>query len=174
MVPGWVFTPGESAQEQIRVEEAAYTAAIRCHAARGDRIRFFRCALRSARPRTLSLCGLRQHALRFECEIRFRDGLAELLGSHRCRECAREKRFQRGGIANRSEMRALRRAFWARFHGRAGADGLAVLHEFRGAALCPSKKLGCEKYLSRNGCCSSRGRMSMRSALPSVPTNNLR
>src|SRR5260370_38340338 len=119
MVPGWVFTPGESAQEQIRVEEAAYTAAIRCHAARGDRIRFFRCALRSARPRTLLLRGLRQHALRFECEIRFRDGLAELLGSHRCGEWARAKGFQPSLIATRSERRTLQRACGVLFHRRA-------------------------------------------------------
>src|SRR5467141_539910 len=37
--------------------------------------------------------GLRQRALRFEGEIRLRDGLAELLGSHRRGKCAREKGF---------------------------------------------------------------------------------
>ncbi len=68
-------------------------------------------------------------------EIRFGHRLAKFLGADCAGKCLREKICEFWHRAARGEVHAVRRASGARFYRWAQANGTALLHELRGAAV---------------------------------------
>src|SRR5262249_21651460 len=84
--------------------------------------------------RNFRVRGLRTRTLSIAMEVRFRHRLAELLPRDRD-QYRREIGFLAARRAHRSALRAMSRAPRARLPCRAAADGAALLHGRRGAAV---------------------------------------
>src|SRR5713226_3306237 len=122
----------QSRERRCRVARAAHARAIPRRAQEGHRAGFQRGLLGHQDTRHVCLRLLRPGALRRGHEVRFRDGLAELLGAGR-----RGSHRHRGGpqpvhAADRSAVQPLRRASGPCVQRWAAADRAALLPQFGG------------------------------------------
>ena len=133
---------GKDREDRRRMAGAVDARAVPRDAAAGDGARLFGAVPRPPRAGDLLLRGLRPAAVFVGRQVRFGHGLAELFPAGGARARGGTEGPQPRHAPHGSALRPVRRAPRPRLRGWAAADGPALLHQFRRAALRAARGSG--------------------------------